>query len=109
MLSQGAVAQEEGSLQTIRSGDFICELPGSALTSAGIHQPAEDFSILHGSTYVTATGRGSYLATGEQIRMTSGPKAGQRYRRVSDATLRKLSADGRDSDLRCIRTVLNNR
>jgi hypothetical protein len=109
ILPNGAMAQDEGPLLTIRRGDFICELPGTALTSAGIRQPAEDFSIRHGSTYVTATGRGSYMASGDQIRMTSGPKAGQRYRRVSDATLRKLSADGRDSDLRCIRTVLNNR
>ncbi len=109
VLATPVSAQDEGPLLTIRRGDFMCELPGTAMTAAGIRQPSEDFAILQGSIYTTTAGRGSYLASGDQIRMTSGPKAGQRYRRVSDATLRKLTADGRDTDLRCIRTVLNNR
>jgi hypothetical protein len=43
------------------------------------------------------------------MRMTTGPKAGQRFRRLSENYLRKLTADGQETDLRCIRHVLNNR
>jgi hypothetical protein len=106
--ADAAWARSEGPVFTLRSGDFACELPGNALTKAGLHQAAEDFSILHGSIYRNAQGTGAYLASGDEIRMTTGPKAGERYRRISENFLRKLASDGRDSDLRCIRRVLNN-
>jgi hypothetical protein len=112
VLLGGAVpvwADAEGPIFTVKRGDYICELPGTALTAAGLHQEAEDFSILAGSIYVAPMGRGSYLATGDEIRMTSGPKQGERFRRVSENFLRKLTAEGRESDIRCIRKVLNNR
>jgi hypothetical protein len=41
--------------------------------------------------------------------MTSGPKAGEKFHRISDNFLRKLNADGTDGELRCIRMVTNNR
>ena len=40
--------------------------------------------------------------------MTSGPRQGTRYRRVSENFLRKLNPDGSDSPLRCVRGVPNN-
>lgn len=109
MAAAPARAGGEGPVFTVKRGDYACELPGTALTSAGLRQPGEDFSIRQGSIYTTATGRGSYLASGDEIRMTSGPKIGERFRRESENFLRKLTADGRESDLRCIRRVLNNR
>lgn len=40
--------------------------------------------------------------------MTSGPKRGQRFHRLSDRFLRLMDANGKDSALRCIRRVVNN-
>jgi hypothetical protein len=107
--SSPALAGPDGPVFTVKRGDYTCELPGTALTEAGLRQPGEDFTIRQGSIYTTPTGRGSYLASGDQIRMTTGPKIGEIYRRESENFLRKLTKDGRESDLRCIRKVLNNR
>jgi hypothetical protein len=51
---------------------------------------------------------GIYLLTGDVIRFTSGPRKGDRFRRVSENFLRKLDKDGKDTNLRCVRAVLNN-
>jgi hypothetical protein len=40
--------------------------------------------------------------------MTSGPKRGARYHRLSEGFLRKQKADGSDSDLRCVIANRNN-
>ena len=98
----------DGPISTLHRGDYICEEEGDALGEAGIHQPAEDFSILHDSVYRTATGRGSYLFTGKLVVMTGGPKRGERFRSLSDGFLRRLAPDGTETTLRCIRQVLNN-
>ncbi|RVU06152.1 hypothetical protein EOE18_04705 [Novosphingobium umbonatum] len=103
-----ALAGPEGPAFTLRRGDYTCELPGHALTTAGIAQPQEDFTIRQGSIYSTSAGRGTYLATGDEIVMTTGPKKGEKYKRVSENYLRKLTRDGGESNLRCIRKVLNN-
>lgn len=109
VFSLPALAGPEGPAFTVRRGDYACEMPGTALTETGLRRPEEDFTILQGSIYRNAQGRGSYLATGDEIRMTSGPKEGQRFRRVSESFLRKLTSEGKPTDLRCIRLVANNR
>ncbi len=58
--------------------------------------------------YYTPSGRGTYLLTGDLLVLTSGPKRGQKFRRVSDNFLRKLDAGGQDTPLRCVRKVVNN-
>ena len=108
LFASAAQAGPDGPIFTVKRGDYACELPGTALTRAGLRQPGEDFTIRQGSIYTTATGRGSYLASGDEIRMTSGPKLGERFLRESENFLRKLTKDGQPSDLRCIRRVLNN-
>ena len=75
---------------------------------AGVHQPSADFTVLHDSVYRSSSGAGSYLLTGQLIVMTSGPKRGEHYRRLSDGFLRRLAPDGTETALRCIRQVLNN-
>lgn len=107
--SSPALAGPEGPAFIVRRGEYVCEMPGTALTEAGLRRPEEDFTIRQGSIYQTTRGRGSYLATGDEIRMTSGPKLGERFRRVSENFLRKLTSEGRETDLRCIRRVANNR
>ena len=83
-------------------------MPGDASAAAGYRVQTEDFTIVNSNTYYSANGRGTYLLTGDLLVLTSGPKRGYKYNRISDNFLRKLSPDGKDSALRCVRRVLNN-
>ena len=65
--------------------------------------PAADFEITNDSTYQVSDGRGTYLRTGDDVRMTSGPRKGERYTVQSEHFLRKVGGNGKDSGLRCIR------
>jgi hypothetical protein len=101
-------ASEIGNVAVMKQGYYWCETPGNALGKAGIHQPQQDFAIRHASIYDSGGQEGTYLLTGDVIRFTSGPRKGDSFRRVSENFLRKRGADGKDTDLRCIRTVRNN-
>ena len=98
-----------GPIATLQLGDYVCELPGDAGGAAAVRVPEQDFTVLGASSYTNPTGRGSYLLTGNQVTVTSGPKKGQRFRRVSASFLRLAQPDGSDSPLRCVRQVSNNR
>lgn len=101
-------AMAGGPVGTLARGAYACELPGDALGKGGIRQPAEDFTILAASLYSAPQGRGTYLVSGQRMTMTSGPRKGDAYHRISENFLRKLTPDGHDSVLRCIRKMLNN-
>lgn len=103
-----AAAVPGGKLGTMEAGTYICELPGDAGGPAGIRQPEEGFDIVNSTTYRNAQGRGTYLLTGDVLTMTSGPKRGLRYHRISERFLRQIDASGKDSALRCVRRVVNN-
>lgn len=105
--ASAASAAPGGRLATLPVGEYRCELPGDAAGPSGHPVPEENFSIRNASTYIDAGGAGSYLLTGERLVMTSGPKRGNRYRRVTDNFLRKVDADGRDTSLRCVRHSAN--
>ncbi len=98
-----------GPIDTLQLGDYACEMPGDVTGPAGLRVAEEDFTVTNASSYFTRDGRGSYLLTGNQMVVTSGPKKGQRFHRVSTSFLRLVQADGRDSALRCVRQVSNNR
>ena len=101
-------SQAEGAIDTIHRGEYYCELPGDATTLAGFVVPEEGFTITSGSSYMTSAGGGSYLLIGDILTMTSGPKRGQKFSRISDNFLRKLERDGTESTLRCVRRTRNN-
>lgn len=103
-----ALAAPGGPLDSLSPGRYVCELPGDASGPAGLRQDQETFVVLNASTYETVAVRGTYLLTGDMVTFTSGPKNGQRFRRISTNFLRKLSPDGSDSVLRCVRQVVNN-
>ena len=105
----GAPPLPGGTLATLTLGRYVCELPGDAMGESGIHQPDEDFEVLHASTYQSPQGRGTYLMWRTQVEITSGPKKGQNFRQLTPNMLRRLNADGTEGKLRCIREVLNNR
>jgi hypothetical protein len=103
------IAAPGGPIATLQLGSYVCELPGDATGPAGLRVPDQDFAIINASSYAAAGGRGSYLLTGDTVAVTSGPKKGQRFTRVSNSFLRLIDANGTDSPLRCIRQVTNNR
>jgi len=108
----GASAQNSGmqmQIQTLPLGAYSCELPGDAMHAVGRRVPAEDFAVVHSSTYESGGQQGSYLMIANIIEMTSGPRAGEKFHRISNNFLRKLSPDGTDSELRCIRRAANDR
>ncbi len=98
-----------GEIGVLQQGFYVCELPGDATGPAGIRQEGQDFSVHNGSRYSTPKGRGTYLLTGDQVVMTSGPKKGQQFRQLSNNFLREVDASGKETDLRCVRRVQNNR
>lgn len=98
-----------GPIDTLQPGHYVCELPGDATGPVGLRQSEESFTVLNASNYASPTGRGTYLLTSDTVTMTSGPKNGQKFRRVSQHFLRKLDDAGKDTALRCIRRVANNR
>jgi hypothetical protein len=103
-----AYAVPGGPIDVLAPAAYQCEMPGDATGPAGYRVQAEDFTIVNSNTYYTAKGRGTYLLTGNLLVLTSGPKRGHKYTRISDNFLRKQAADGKDSALRCVRRVINN-
>jgi len=104
-----ALAAPGGPLGTLPLGKYRCELPGDAEGLAGIAQPAEDFAVIHGSGYTTLAGRGVYLMTGSRVEFTSGPLRGVVYSHSGRAFLRRLSPDGSEGPLRCVRAPNSGR
>lgn len=108
LLAAPALAVPGGEIDTLEIGRYVCELPGDALGPRGVLQPSEDFSITFGSSYRAKGLRGTYLLTGDTVVMTSGPRRGERYNRISDGFLRRQNADGSDGALRCVIANRNN-
>ena len=108
LLAGPATAAPGGDMETMPIGDYICELPGDATGSAGIHVPGEDFTVVTASSYRAGDAMGSYLLTGGQLTMTGGPLQGKRYKRQSEGFVRKLDDQGMPSELRCVRRKRNN-
>ena len=86
----------------------MCELPGDASGTVAQPRPDSNFLVTNSSGYVAAGMAGTYLLTGNQLVMTSGPLQGQRFRKVSNNFLRLMAPDGSDSALRCVRRGGNN-
>lgn len=107
-VSGAAVAVPGGPIDVLAPAAYACEMPGDATNAAGYRVDAENFAIANSTSYFTPEGRGTYLLTGNDLVLTSGPKKGNRYHRISDNFLRKLSPDGKETALRCVRKVLNN-
>lgn len=103
-----AAAAPGGRIDLLKTGSYVCELPGDAAGASSIHQPGEDFAVVNASSYDVAGTRGSYLLTGDRVTLTSGPRRGASYRRASGGTLRQLDAAGRETALYCVRRVAFN-
>lgn len=91
----------QGPIGTMKRGPYVCELPGDAAGSAGIEQSQANFTITTASRYTSAQGDGTYLRRGETLSFTSGPRAGETYRVISDGFLRFVE-NGKPGRLRCV-------
>ncbi|MFU7528974.1 elongation factor P [Qipengyuania sp. ASV99] len=92
-----------GMLRTLPHGTYQCALPGDAGGAAFVAVEEQDFRIFTASRYETADGAGTYILRGDEVTFTRGPRKGERFRQVSENQLRKLNANGEDSDLLCTR------
>lgn len=101
-LTAQVAAVPGGEIGTLEQGRYSCELPGDAAGPAGIHQPAEDFTVISASSYRANGTLGSYLLTGDSVVMTNGPHRGERFQRQSRGFLRQINADGSEGLLRCV-------
>lgn len=108
LIAAPALAAPGGKIDVLKPGSYVCELPGDALGLRGRHMPDEDFLIVNASNYDVGGLRGSYLLIGGRVTMTSGPRRGVSYRRISGGTLRLLQQDGSETTLNCVRGVANN-
>ena len=103
LIAAPAAAVPGGEIDTLTIGRYTCELPGDALGPRGEHVPDADFAIAFGSSYRSNDGaRGTYLLTGDHVVMTSGPRKGEHYHRITPVFLRKQNRDGSDGELRCV-------
>lgn len=103
LLAVPALAVPGGKLSTLERGTWVCEMPGDAATARGVPVPEAGFEITRSSNYRTPAGRGTYLRTGDQVTLTSGPRKGESYSLENEHFLRKLDADGKETGLRCIK------
>lgn len=106
--SATALAVPGGPIGALPPASYACEMPGDATGAAGYRVDAENFTVINSNAYRTVDGRGTYLLTGDLLVLTSGPKRGQKYRKISNNFLRKLDSAGNETPLRCVRRVINN-
>ena len=109
LMATPAHAVSGGVIGTLPRGDWVCETSGDAMGTPGVPAPDRDFTVIRASAYETPAGDGTYLLTGADLMMTTGPRRGEHYRLVSENFLRAVKPDGTDTDLRCVRSAGNNR
>ena len=97
-----ALAVPGGAIGTLGIGTYACELPGDASGPVGLRRPEWDFTVIGASSYRAGGLTGSYLLTGDLVTMTSGPRAGLRFRRETRGLLRLADGPKAPARLRCV-------
>ena len=104
VLASPAAAQATGELGTLPHGRYLCELPGDAAGLASRPIDTAWFDIINSSSYVSESGGGTYLMTGDAVVFTRGPMRGAKFQRVSDRRLQRTNLEGEFAKMRCVRT-----
>ena len=97
-----------GLIGTLPQGRYTCELPGNAGGPIRVAASEFDFTVILGSSYRAGSERGSYLLTGDVVQMTDGKLKGLKLHRISSGFLRRIDANGLDSELRCVLAAPGN-
>lgn len=92
-----------GTLGTVELGRYACEVPDPLDVTRGRIIAGDEFTVVNASSYRTQGIRGSYLRTGNDIVMTSGPREGEKYQWAGRGILQRRGADGTDTHARCVR------
>ena len=108
-LAAPALGVPGGDIGTLASGRYVCERPAPDAVLRGKVVEDAGFTIVTASSYRAQGTLGSYLLTGSEVAFTSGPRRGERYRRISPGSLRRLDAGGAETPLRCVLANSNNR
>jgi len=103
-----AAAIPGGEIHTLPTGQYVCELPGDAAGPFRIRTPEQDFAVVSASSYKVGSARGTYLLTGKNMVMTSGPFKGRKFQRLGDGFLRHLGPDAAIRPMRCVLSTRNN-
>ncbi|EAQ30004.1 elongation factor P [Erythrobacter sp. NAP1] len=101
--TEAAPLPSGGMLRTMPLGDYQCAMPGDAGGQAFVEVSDENFRISTASRYFSSDGDGTYIMRGTNLTFTRGPKKGERFLRVGDNQLRKLTDAGERSKLLCTR------
>ena len=94
----------DGRLGTLESGRYLCELPGDAAGLASIPIQETWFDVINASSYVTGSGSGTYLLTGETVVFTRGPMKGLKFTRTGARSIRLVEGEGAPPKMRCVRS-----
>lgn len=89
-------------LTVLPQGRYGCWTAGSA--SGPAVNPQTEFTVVRGSSYLSAEGRGTYLLAGDILLFTRGPLKDMRFKRSKDGFWQQLSRDGELEKLKCSRT-----
>jgi hypothetical protein len=100
---QPAQAAPGGLLRTLLKGYWICESSGDAVAPPTMY-PQDSFRVIADSSYRTTAGlTGTYLLTGNDLTMTTGPFRGRKYILVGQGILHPIGANGTRTTDRCVR------
>lgn len=95
-------AQSATDLGVLPQGRYGCWTAGSA--SGPATNPQTAFTVLRGSSYANAEGRGTYLLASDVLLFTRGSLKDRRFRRSMDGFWQELGRDGTLQALKCSRT-----
>lgn len=85
-------------------GRYACATPGTAAGATVIDVPDRGFTVVRGSSYITADGAGgTYLLASDMLTFTRGPLVNLRLRKTREGLWREVGQDGTSGRLRCSR------
>ena len=98
-----AAASAATDLGVLPQGRYDCWTAGHAAGPAVTGDPRHRFTIVHGSSYVSAEGGGTYLLAGDLLTFTRGPFKDIRLRRNRGGFWQQVARDGEPGRMKCSR------
>ena len=95
-------AQAATDLEVLPQGQYSCWTAGIA-TGPAVTDTPPTFSIVRGSSYLSATGSGTYLLASDLLTFTRGPLKDMRLRRTREGFWQQVARDGELGRLKCSR------
>ena len=96
-------ARAASDLGVLPLGRYGCWTAGVATGPAVTDDPERAFTVVRGSSYETASGRGTYLLAGNLLTFTRGPLKDLRLRRDRDGFWQQIARDGELGRVKCSR------